>query len=72
MNITTPINGLDNFMVVEAGETTHNVMFKASKRGSSIRKPGAQEAIFSALNLDFIVSAKDADDARDLISAVWS
>jgi predicted Fe-Mo cluster-binding NifX family protein len=73
MQITTPIPGLDNFMVVETSDGDHKrVMYAESSKFNTLSKPGGAEAkLFQSLNVDFIVRGKTPEDALQLIFNVW-
>lgn len=73
MDITTPIPALGDFMVVETSTGVQKrVMYVESTKFNTISRPGGAEAkLFQSLKLDFIVRAKSAPDALDLITSVW-
>ena len=73
MDITTPIPALGDFMVGETSAGSQKrVMYVESTKFNTISRPGVAEAkLVQSLKLDFIVRAKSAPDALDLITSVW-
>jgi hypothetical protein len=71
MQITTPIPGLDNFMVVDTPAGTKKVIFEQSSKFEHVARPGAQHKVLGALNLDFVVRAKSPAGAVSLMHTVW-
>jgi hypothetical protein len=72
MTITNPIPGFDSFMVLEReGLEPLRMVFERSSKFTHIARPGAQHKGLGALNLDFIVRAKDTFEAEALIAEVW-
>lgn len=73
MEITTPITGLGNFMVIETTEgATKKVMFEKSTKFKSLSKPGGSvKAVSEMLELDFVIRAETPEDAREMLQSIW-